>query len=89
MRPLSKSEIFSLVWMAVVLLFIFTAPRDQASFGEGMAWIITATTIFSLVILSMRWPLLGVCIIGFIQGLCGWRGGYGYGGYIIRRRRRW
>jgi hypothetical protein len=88
-RPLSKSEMFSLVWMAVVVLFILTAPRGQASFGEGMAWIIAGTTVFSLVVLSLRWPMLGICIIGFIQGLCGWRSYYYpyYRGY--RRWRRW
>jgi hypothetical protein len=87
-RPLSKSELFSLVWMAVVLLYIFTAPRGQASFGEGMAWIIAATTLFSVVVLSIRWPLFGFLVISFIQGLCGWRS-YPYYYYRSYRRRRW
>jgi len=90
-RPLSKTEIFSLIWMAVVVLYILTVPPGVGTTPEGIGWVIVATTIFSIVTLSMRYPIIGLIILLFIQGLMGWRGGYGYGGYIStrRRRRRW
>jgi hypothetical protein len=77
-QPLSRSVIFSLIWMALVVAFLFTGPRNTGPFPVSIAWMVVGATVFSLFTLGKRWPWFGLFLIMLIGGLIS-------GG----RRRRW
>jgi hypothetical protein len=68
---------FSILWLVGLAYYFVTAPLGMAPFPVAVGWVIIGATIFSLVMLSRRFPLFGWFMLGLLSGLM--RG----------RRRRW
>ena len=69
---------FSILWLVGLVYYFVTAPLGMTPFPVAVGWVIIATTIGSLIVLSRRFPLFGWFMLGLLSGLM--RGG---------RRRRW
>jgi hypothetical protein len=76
-QPLSRPVIFSLIWMALLFAYIFHGPRTGA-FPVGIAYAIVFTTIYALVVLSIRFRTFRFILLSFLDGV-----------FHSRRRRRW
>jgi hypothetical protein len=79
-RPASGITLveFSLLWMLLIVLYLFTGPRGFGPVPVAVSWLLIGTTIFSLIVLARRFPLFGYFLVAFVSGLMS-------GG----RRRRW
>jgi hypothetical protein len=77
-RPLTKSQIFSLFWMAIFVAYLFAGPRGYGPVPIQLSFLLVGTTIFSLIVLGKRFPMFGLFLLMVITSLM--RGG---------RRRRW
>ena len=88
-QPFTKSQIFSLLWMAIVVAYLFAGPRGYGHAPLPLALLIVGTTIYSLVVLGRRFPMFGFFLICLISGLVNGRGGYYAPLYWYRRRRWW
>jgi hypothetical protein len=75
-RPLTKSQIFSVLWM-VLIGFLLTGPRNFTVSTE-ISFLLVGATIFSLIVLGRRFPMFGYCTIvifvGLLSALTGSRG---------------
>ena len=65
-RDLTKSVIFSLLWMAIVAAYIFAGPRNYGPVPVAVAWLVVGTTVFSLIVLGKRFPMFGYFLIVMI-----------------------
>ena len=78
--PFTRSQIFSLIWMAIVIAYLFGGPRGWGPAPTPIAFAIVGATVFSLATLGKRFPLFGLFLLMMISSLL--RGGG-------RGRRRW
>jgi hypothetical protein len=78
-EPFTKAQIFSLIWMAVVVAYMFGGPRNYGPVPVQLAWLLVLMTLFSLLTLGKRFPMFGLFMLMVITSLM--RGG--------GRRRRW
>jgi hypothetical protein len=69
-RPFTKSQIFSVIWMAVVVAYLFGGPRPT-SVSTPIAYMVVGSTIFSLFTLGKRFPLFGWFLFGLFNGMTG------------------
>jgi hypothetical protein len=75
-EPFTKSVIFSLLWMAIIVAYLFGGPPNYGPVPVELAWLLVSTTIFSFVVLGKRFPTFGYCTIIIVCGLLsGLRGG--------------
>ena len=76
-RPLTKSQIFSVLWMVLIGFYLFTGPRNFTVSTE-ISFLLVGATIFSLIVLGRRFPMFGYCTIvifvGLLSALTGSRG---------------
>ena len=75
------------LWLFGVVLYFVTAPANITPMPVQMGWVVILGTIFSLIVLGIRFPMFGFFLVCFIEGLTSRRGGY-YP-YYYRRRRWW
>jgi hypothetical protein len=80
---LTRPQIFSFIWLALVACYVFHGPRGHGAFPTEVAFLITGVTIYSLVVLGKRFPTFGAIMAMFFAGLLS---GLCSGG---RRGRRW
>jgi hypothetical protein len=78
--PFTRSQIFAVLWMALIVAYLFTGPRNFGPVPVQLSWLIIGATIFSLIVLGKRFPLFGLFLIIMITSAFS-RGGRG--------RRRW
>ena len=78
-RPFTRSQIFAVIWMAVVVAYLFGGPRNFTVSTE-VSFLIVTSTIFALVTLGKRFPMFGLFLLMMITAA--FRGGG-------RGRRRW
>ena len=71
-RPLTKSQIFSVLWMVLIGFYLFTGPRNFTVSTE-ISFLLVGATIFSLLVLGRRFPLFGWFMLITLSGLM--RGG--------------
>ena len=79
-RPFTKSQIFSLLWMAIVVAYLFAGTAqltDQSRLQSHSCS--SVATVFSLFTLGRRFPMFGLFLLMVITSLMS--GGRG--------RRRW
>jgi hypothetical protein len=77
-EPFTKSVIFSLFWMAIVVAYLFNGPRGFGPVPVEISWLLVLATLFSLIVLGKRFPMFGLFLLMLITSLMS-------GG----RRRRW
>ena len=78
-RPLTKSQIFSVLWMVLIGFYLFTGPRNFTVSTE-ISFLLVGLTVFALWTLGRRFPMFGLFLLMLISSLMS--GGRG-------RRRRW
>jgi hypothetical protein len=78
-EPLTKSQIFSLLWMLLIGFYLFTGPRNFTVSTE-ISFLLVGLTVFALWTLGRRFPMFGLFLLMLISSLMS--GGRG-------RRRRW
>jgi hypothetical protein len=78
-RPFTKPQIFSVIWMAVVVAYTFGGPRNYGPVPVELSYLLVGTTIFSFVVLGKRFPTFGyittIIVCGLLSGLRGGRRG--------------
>jgi MFS superfamily sulfate permease-like transporter len=76
--PFTKSQIFCLIWMAIIVAYLFGGPRNYGPVPVELSFLLVGATIFSLVVLGRRFPMFGYCTIvifvGLLSALTGSRG---------------
>jgi hypothetical protein len=79
MQPLTKSQIFSLLWMTLIVAYLFAGPRGYGPVPVELSYLLVGTTIFSLIVLGKRFPLFGyftiIIFCGLFSALVGGRRG--------------
>jgi hypothetical protein len=68
--PMTRVE-FSLLWLVGLGYYFITAPLSMSPFPVAVGWVIIGLTIFSLCVLSRRFPLFGWFMLGLLSGLMG------------------
>jgi hypothetical protein len=68
-EPFTKSVIFSLFWMAIIVAYLFNGPRGFGPVPVEVSWLLVGTTIFSLVVLGRRFPMFGLFLLFVILNL--------------------
>jgi hypothetical protein len=76
--PFTRSQIFALLWMTVVIAYLFGGPRNCGPAPTPIAFAVIGATLFSLIVLGKRFPWFGLFLLMLLSELM--RGG---------RRRRW
>jgi hypothetical protein len=76
-EPFTKSQIFSLLWMAIIVAYLFNGPRGFGPVPVELAWLLVGTTVFALFVLGRRFPMFGLFLLIMITSL------------FSRGRRRW
>jgi hypothetical protein len=77
-EPFTKSQIFSLFWVAIIVAYLFAGPRGFGPVPVPVSLAIISATVFSLIVLGKRFPWFGYFLVVLISSLLS-------GG----RRRRW
>ena len=78
-RPLTKFQIFAVLWMLLIGFSLFTGPRNFTVSTE-ISFLLVGLTVFALWTLGRRFPMFGLFLLMLISSLMS--GGRG-------RRRRW
>ena len=78
-RPLTKSQIFSVLWMVLIGFYLFPGPRNFTVSTE-ISFLLVGLTVFALWTLGRWFPMFGLFLLMLISSLMS--GGRG-------RRRRW
>jgi hypothetical protein len=67
-EPLTKSQIFALLWMVLIGFYLFTGPRNFTVSTE-ISFLLVGATIFSLITLGRRFPMFGLFLLMVIASL--------------------
>ena len=70
-EPLTKSQIFAVLWMVLIGFYLFTGPRNFTVSTE-ISFLLVGATIFALWTLGRRFPMFGlflrIMISSFFSG---------------------
>ena len=85
---MNKLAVFAVFWLVGLVYYFVTAPAGMTPFPVWFSLTVIGTTIGSLIILGLRFPLFGFFMACLITSLM--TGGRVWGApYYFGRRRRW
>ena len=72
-RPFTRPQIFSLIWLAVIVAYLFGGPRNYGPVPVQISFLLVGATLISLIALGKRYPTFGLFMLMMITAA--FRGG--------------